>query len=63
VAAMTAWFGQLKTRHNPPVEALDMNVSVFGPVKKGDIIEITIPVLKEMILTPGMVIRVKVVIT
>ena len=60
---MTAWFGQLKTRHNPPVEALDMNASVFGPITKGDTIQVTIPVLKEMILTPGMEIRVKVVIT
>jgi len=29
----------------------------------GFIIQVTIPVLKEMILTPGMEIRVKVVIT
>jgi len=59
---MSAWFGQLKTRHNPPVEALDMDVSVFGPITKGDVIQVTIPVLKEMILTEGMELRVKVVI-
>ena len=59
---MTAWFGQLKTRHNPPEEALHMEVPVFGPITKGDTIQIIIPVQKEMILTEGMEIRVMVVV-
>lgn len=60
---MKAWFGPLRTLHNPPAEALDMQVSAFGPMKKGDVLQITIPVADEMVLTKGMEIRVKVLIT
>lgn len=40
-----------------------MQVSAFGPMKKGDVLQITIPVADEMVLTKGMEIRVKVLIT
>lgn len=58
---MTDWFGPIRTRHNPPPEALEMEVPFWGPMKKGDVLAITIPATKDMILSKGMEIHLKVV--